>query len=437
MIESTHFGEYGGCFVPETLMAALEELESGFRTIVPGSEFQGEMNYYLHEYAGRMTPLTYCRNVSRDLGCRVYLKREDLLHSGAHKLNNALGQALLAKLMGKSRLIAETGAGQHGVATAIAGAALGMRVEVYMGEEDISRQALNVTRMRMLGATVIPVKSGSRTLKDAINEALRDWVANVRDTHYLIGSVVGPHPFPTLVRDFQTVIGRETRAQILEKEERLPDAIVACVGGGSNANAIAPARLIANPGCYPTSVTLALLPLIRAGLLEIGSDIISDSKSGATGAGRGVKPEMMFSEVAANFRPYNPILHRHAPEMCQEIGWDLNNFTFVPHLLPINRGILSTMYVRFHQPVSAAQIEAEYERRYSKHPFVRILGGQRLPELRAVQHTNFCDIGFRLTDKGRRGVIFSAIDNLVKGASGQAVQNFNLMHGLDEHTGLL
>lgn len=235
MIESTRFGEYGGCFVPETLMAALEELESGFRTIVPGSEFQGEMNYYLHEYAGRMTPLTYCRNVSRDLGCRVYLKREDLLHSGAHKLNNALGQALLAKLMGKSRLIAETGAGQHGVATAIAGAALGMRVEVYMGEEDISRQALNVTRMRMLGATVIPVKSGSRTLKDAINEALRDWVANVRDTHYLIGSVVGPHPFPTLVRDFQTVIGRETRAQILEKEERLPDAIVACVGGGSNA----------------------------------------------------------------------------------------------------------------------------------------------------------------------------------------------------------
>lgn len=235
MIESTRFGEYGGCFVPETLMAALEELESGFKTIVPGSEFQAEMNYYLHEYAGRMTPLTYCRNVSRDLGCRVYLKREDLLHSGAHKLNNALGQALLAKLMGKSRLIAETGAGQHGVATAIAGAALGMRVDVYMGEEDISRQALNVTRMRMFGATVIPVKSGSRTLKDAINEALRDWVANVRETHYLIGSVVGPHPFPTLVRDFQTVIGRETRAQILEREERLPDAIVACVGGGSNA----------------------------------------------------------------------------------------------------------------------------------------------------------------------------------------------------------
>jgi len=235
MIESTRFGDYGGCFVPETLMAALEELEEGFRTIVPGASFQQEMHYYLHEYAGRETPLTFCRNLSRDLGCRVYLKREDLLHSGAHKLNNALGQALLAKCMGKRRIIAETGAGQHGVATAIAGAALGMKVEVYMGEEDIGRQALNVARMRMLGASVLPVESGSRTLKDAINEALRDWVANVRDTHYLIGSVVGPHPFPTLVRDFQTVIGRETRVQVLEKEGRLPDAIVACVGGGSNA----------------------------------------------------------------------------------------------------------------------------------------------------------------------------------------------------------
>ncbi len=235
MIESTRFGVYGGCFVPETLMAALEELESGFRTIVPGKEFREEIDYYLHEFAGRRTPLTFCRNMSRDLGCRVYLKREDLLHSGAHKLNNALGQALLAKCMGKSRLIAETGAGQHGVATAIAGAALGMRVEVYMGEEDISRQALNVIRMKMLGATVVPVTSGSRTLKDAINEALRDWVANVRDTHYLIGSVVGPHPFPTMVRDFQTVIGKETRSQILAREGRLPDAIVACVGGGSNA----------------------------------------------------------------------------------------------------------------------------------------------------------------------------------------------------------
>jgi len=204
-----------------------------------------------------------------------------------------------------------------------------------------------------------------------------------------------------------------------------------------NAKAIAAARLIANPGCYPTSVILALLPLIQAGMLETGSDIICDSKSGVTGAGRGVKPELMFSEVTENFRPYSPITHRHAPEMCQELGWDLNNFTFVPHLLPINRGIISTIYVRFHQPVSSAQIEAEYGRRYSNRPFVRVLGSSRLPELRAVNHTNFCDIGWRLTDGGRRAVIFSAIDNLIKGASGQAVQNFNLMHELDESLGLL
>lgn len=235
MTDPSRFGVYGGRFVPETLMAALGELEQGFRTIVPGKEFREEMGYYLHEYAGRRTPLTFCRNVSRDFGCRVYLKREDLLHSGAHKLNNALGQALLAKFMGKNRLIAETGAGQHGVATAIAGAVLGMQVDVYMGEEDIRRQGLNVSRMKMLGARVVPVSSGSRTLKDAINEALRDWVENVATTHYLIGSVVGPHPFPTMVRDFQTVIGNETRDQVMEKEGRLPDAIVACVGGGSNA----------------------------------------------------------------------------------------------------------------------------------------------------------------------------------------------------------
>jgi tryptophan synthase beta chain len=235
MTLSTRFGPYGGRFVPETLMAALEELDEAYRTIVPSAGFRKEMDYYLQEYAGRETPLTFCRNMSRDLSCRVYLKREDLLHSGAHKLNNALGQALLSRFMGKRRIIAETGAGQHGVAAAIAGAALGLSVEVYMGVEDMERQALNVARMRMLGAEVRPVTSGSRTLKDAINEALRDWVAHVRDTHYLIGSVVGPHPFPSLVRDFQTVIGREIRHQILDREARLPDAMVACVGGGSNA----------------------------------------------------------------------------------------------------------------------------------------------------------------------------------------------------------
>lgn len=232
---NTRMGEYGGCFVPETLMGALEELESAYRTILPGEAYQADLAYYFTQFAGRETPLTYCRNMSKDLGCRVYLKREDLLHSGAHKLNNALGQALLAKYMGKTRLIAETGAGQHGVATAIAGAALGLSVDVFMGDVDIERQALNVTRMKMLGARVIPVHSGTRTLKDAINEALRDWVANVHDTHYLIGTVVGPHPFPLMVRDLQSVIGNETRRQILEAEGRLPDAIIACIGGGSNA----------------------------------------------------------------------------------------------------------------------------------------------------------------------------------------------------------
>ena len=232
---NTRLGEYGGCFVPETLMGALEELEDAFLKIFPGSAFQKELREFLTTYAGRETPLTFCTNMSRDLGCRVYLKREDLLHSGAHKMNNALGQALLAKHMGKKRLIAETGAGQHGVATAIAGAVLGLEVDVFMGEVDIARQALNVARMNMMGARVIPVTCGTRTLKDAMNEALRDWVARVLDTHYLIGTVAGPHPYPTLVRDLQRVIGDETKKQILAAEGRLPDVIIACIGGGSNA----------------------------------------------------------------------------------------------------------------------------------------------------------------------------------------------------------
>jgi N-acetyl-gamma-glutamyl-phosphate reductase len=200
--------------------------------------------------------------------------------------------------------------------------------------------------------------------------------------------------------------------------------------------AIASAKLIANPGCYPTSVTLGLLPLVRAGMLETGSDIYCDSKSGVTGAGRGAKPELMFSEVAETFRPYNPIKHRHAPEMCQELEWDLDNFTFVPHLLPINRGIISTMYVRLQRPFSSEEFEVEYSKKYSTCPFVRVLGGSRLPELRAVTYTNYCDIAWRLTCGGRRAVIFSAIDNLGKGAAGQALQNFNIMHGLDETMGL-
>ncbi|MEN6443094.1 MAG: tryptophan synthase subunit beta [Methanoregula sp.] len=229
------FGEYGGQYVPEPLMNALYELEEGYCTAASDPEFARELAAYQTEYAGRPTPLTFCKNMSHNLGFKIYLKREDLVHGGSHKLNNTLGQALLAQRMGKKRLIAETGAGQHGVATAIAGAALGFSVEVFMGEIDTKRQALNVFRMELMGAKVIPVTSGTRTLKDATNEALRNWVAHVQDTYYLIGSVVGPHPYPTMVRDFQSVIGRETREQVLKKEGRLPDAIVACVGGGSNA----------------------------------------------------------------------------------------------------------------------------------------------------------------------------------------------------------
>jgi tryptophan synthase beta chain len=232
------YGDYGGQYVSETLMSALIELEAAYEKSTKDRTFAEELAALQKEYAGRETPLTFCPNASKELGCRIYLKREDLVHGGSHKLNNTLGQALLAKRMGKRRLIAETGAGQHGVATAIVGAAFGMQVEVYMGEVDTKRQALNVFRMELMGAKVIPVTSGTRTLKDATNEALRDWAANVRDTYYLIGSVVGPHPYPRIVRDFQAVIGHETKKQVLEKEGQLPDTIVACVGGGSNAMGI-------------------------------------------------------------------------------------------------------------------------------------------------------------------------------------------------------
>jgi tryptophan synthase beta chain len=230
------FGDYGGKFVPETVMAALAELEEAYRQARVSPEFQQELDRLLRTYAGRPTALYQAENLARHRqGARIYLKREDLAHTGAHKINNALGQALLAKHMGKHRIIAETGAGQHGVATATVCAMLGLQCIVYMGAEDIQRQSLNVFRMRLLDAEVIPVESGTRTLKDAINEAIRDWVTNVETTHYLIGSVVGPHPYPMLVRDFQSVIGREARQQILESEGRLPDYVVACVGGGSNA----------------------------------------------------------------------------------------------------------------------------------------------------------------------------------------------------------
>lgn len=230
-----YFGGFGGKYVPETLMSALKELEIEYTRAKKDRKFQEKLNQYLKDYAGRPTPLYFAKNLTRELsGARIYLKREDLCHTGAHKINNTLGQGLLAINMGKPRIIAETGAGQHGVATATVAALFGLECDVYMGTEDIKRQALNVFRMKLLGAKVIPVLSGSKTLKDATNEAIRDWVTNVRTTHYVLGSVVGPHPYPMMVRDFQSVIGKETKRQLKAFGEKEPDYLVACVGGGSN-----------------------------------------------------------------------------------------------------------------------------------------------------------------------------------------------------------
>ncbi|MBU5360218.1 tryptophan synthase subunit beta [Enterococcus raffinosus] len=230
------YGEYGGKFVPETLMYAIQELEETYEASKNDPEFQKELNYYLKQYVGRENPLYYAERLTKNLGgAKIYLKREDLNHTGAHKINNALGQVLLAKKMGKRKVVAETGAGQHGVATATAAALFGMECTIFIGEVDVKRQALNVFRMELLGAKVESVTSGSKTLKDAVNEALRYWVATVEDTHYVMGSVLGPHPFPEIVRDYQSIIGIETRRQILEAEGRLPDLVMACVGGGSNA----------------------------------------------------------------------------------------------------------------------------------------------------------------------------------------------------------
>lgn len=230
-----YFGAFGGKFVPETLMHALEELEREFIKARKSAKFTAAMDYYLKTYAGRPTPLYFAQRLTKKMkGAKIYLKREDLAHTGAHKINNTIGQALLAVNMSKKRVIAETGAGQHGVATATVGALFGLDCDIYMGTEDIKRQALNVYRMKLLGARVIPVASGSKTLKDATNEAIRDWVTNVRTTHYILGSVVGPHPYPLMVREFQSVIGKETKSQIMKAERRLPDYIIACVGGGSN-----------------------------------------------------------------------------------------------------------------------------------------------------------------------------------------------------------
>jgi tryptophan synthase beta chain len=234
--ENGHFGIHGGIFAPETLMAALTELDEQYKAMKTDDAFLAEMAADFQDYVGRPSPLYYAKRWSESLGgAKIYLKREDLNHTGAHKINNTIGQALLAKRLGKTRIIAETGAGQHGVASATVAARLGLECVVYMGADDVIRQSPNVTRMRMLGATVVPVESGTRTLKDALNEAMRDWVTNVDDTFYIIGTVAGPHPYPEMVRDFQSIIGREAKQQILEKEHKLPDALIACVGGGSNA----------------------------------------------------------------------------------------------------------------------------------------------------------------------------------------------------------
>lgn len=231
-----HFGPYGGRYVPETLMHPLQELEEAYFQAQQDPEFQRELDYYLREFCGRPTPLYWAERLSRELGgAKVYLKREDLLHTGAHKINNAMGQILLARRMGKTRIIAETGAGQHGVATATVSAMFGLKCVIYMGEVDCARQALNVYRMKMLGAEVVPVTAGQKTLKEAVNEAMRDWVTHVRQTHYILGTAYGAHPYPVMVRNFQRIIGDEARRQILEKENRLPDLLIACVGGGSNA----------------------------------------------------------------------------------------------------------------------------------------------------------------------------------------------------------
>ena len=238
MITNGKFGKYGGIFVPELIIPALEELEEAFLRYKDDEKFVEELEFYLREFAGRPTSLYHAKNLSKKFGCKVYLKREDMLHTGAHKINNTLGQGLLAKYMGKTRLIAETGAGQHGIATAVVGAMLSIPTEVYMGSEDVERQKLNVFRMELSGSSVIPVETGSKTLKDAINEAFRDWISNVENTHYLIGSTMGPHPYPTMVKHFQSVIGKEAKEQILQKEGELPDAVIACVGGGSNAMGI-------------------------------------------------------------------------------------------------------------------------------------------------------------------------------------------------------
>ncbi len=312
-MKKSYFGEFGGQFVPELLMPPLIELEEAYEQIVGSTEFKEEFNNILKDYVGRPTPLTFCKNLSKELGFNLWLKREDLAHTGAHKINNTIGQALLTKYMGKKNLVAETGAGQHGVATATAAALLGLKCIVFMGAKDVKRQAPNVKRMELLGAEVRPVYSSTQTLKDAINEALRYWISHQKDTHYCLGSVVGPHPFPSLVRDFQAVIGKEVKQEFLKKNNKLPDHIIACVGGGSNAMGIfyefikhkevkltgVEAAGTGTPNCYHSATlnkgSLGILHGTKTYLLQTNEGQILPSHSVAPGLDYpGVGPEHAY-----------------------------------------------------------------------------------------------------------------------------------------------
>ena len=327
------FGEFGGKYIPETLVPAIEELEENYLKFKDDKDFKKELDYYLKQYAGRPTPLYYAKNLSEKCGgAKIYLKREDLLHGGAHKINNTLGQALLAKKMNKKRIIAETGAGQHGVATAMACAVLGMKSEVYMGYKDTIRQKLNVYRMNMLGAKVHPVKSGSKTLKDAINEAIRDWITNVESTYYLLGSAVGPHPYPVMVRDFQSVIGEEIKVQMKKISNKTPDIVIACVGGGSNAIGT----------FYP--------------LLDTNAEII-----GVEAAGKGLKSKYHSATLSAGSKG---VLHGMMTYLLQDDEGQITETHSIsagldyPGVGPEHSYLKDTKRVKYHSATDAEVIDA-------------------------------------------------------------------------------
>ena len=327
------FGEFGGKYIPETLVPAIEELEENYLRFKDDKNFKKELDYYLKQYAGRPTPLYYAKNLSEKIGgAKIYLKREDLLHGGAHKINNTLGQALLAKKMKKKRIIAETGAGQHGVATAMACAVLGMKAEVYMGYKDTIRQKLNVFRMNMLGSKVHPVKSGSKTLKDAINEAIRDWITNVETTYYLLGSAVGPHPYPVMVRDFQSVIGEEIKIQMKKINNKTPDCVIACVGGGSNAIGT----------FYP--------------LVDTNADII-----GVEAAGLGLKSKMHSATLSAGSKG---VLHGMMTYLLQDEEGQITETHSIsagldyPGVGPEHAYLKDTNRVKYHSATDSEVIDA-------------------------------------------------------------------------------